>query len=291
MGVTIERLDTGHDDLGEGPLWDVAEQALYWVDSHGAEIRRLDPATGSQATWSVPAEIGSMALRAGGGGAVVALANGVHLFDFATGAVRPLGDPEAGEPRTRFNDGKVDPRGRFLTGTMHRDLAEPLGALYRVDPDGAISRLDTGICCSNGPCWSPDGRTFYFSDSMARTIYAYDYDLDTGALANKRAFVETSDIGGAPDGCTVDADGRVWSALCTGGKIGVFLPSGKLDRVVEVPPRLVSSVMFGGPDLDILYVTSIGTPVGDVDVGEADGGLFAIHGLGARGKAEPRYAG
>jgi sugar lactone lactonase YvrE len=288
MGVTIERVGNSHDELGEGPLWDVAEQALYWVDSHGAEIHRLDPATGARRTWRVPSEIGSMALRKGGG-AVVALATGLAFYDFDEGTTRPLADPESEEPRTRFNDGKVDPRGRFVTGTMHRDLTDPLGSLYSLDTDLSLRRLDTAICCSNGPCWSSDGRTLYFSDSIAATIYAYDYDPETGGASNRRAFATVAELGGGPDGCTVDADGRVWSALCTGGKIACFLPSGALDRIVEVPAAQVSSVMFGGPKLDVLYFTSIGMPIGATQPGPADGGLFAIKGLGAVGRPEPRF--
>jgi L-arabinonolactonase len=290
MAVTIERVGTTFDDLGEGPLWDTAEQALYWVDSEGCEIFRLDSQMRAFKSWRVPGRIGSMALREKGG-AVVALETGFHLFDFATGMASKIADPEADESRTRFNDGKVDARGRFLAGTLHHELAEPLGSLYRLDPDLKVTKLQDKVVCSNGPCWSPDNRTFYFSDSVPRTIFAFDYNLDSGAISNRRVFANTEKIGGAPDGCTVDADGRVWSALCTGGKIACFSPSGALERTIEMPARLVSSVMFGGPNLDVLYATSIGRTTAGVDPASSDGALFAIRGLNARGKPEPRFKG
>src|SRR6266481_1266492 len=164
MAVTIERIGSTHNRLGEGPLWDVAEKALYWVDSEEGEIFRLDPATGKRKSWKVPGQIGSMALREKGG-AVLALENGFHFIDFNDGKVTPITDPEAQEPRTRFNDGKIDARGRFFAGTIDRELGQPFGALYRLDPDLKCTQLETQVCCSNGPCWSPDNRTFYFSDS------------------------------------------------------------------------------------------------------------------------------
>ena len=290
MAITIERVGPTCDVLGEGPLWDVGERALYWIDSEEGEIHRLDPASKALKSWKVPSAIGSMALRERGG-AVVALETGLHFYDFATGQATLITDPEADKPETRFNDGKTDARGRFLAGTLHRQLAEAVGALYRLDPDLQLTRLQDKVGCSNGPCFSPDNRTFYFSDSVVRTIYAYDYDLATGAATNRRDFANTKGLGGAPDGCTVDAGGRIWSAIAGGGKIACFTPDGKLERTIDVPPKLVSSVMFGGNDLDVLYATSIGQAVGNLKPNDADGGLYAIRGLGVKGKPEPRFAG
>ena len=297
--MDIERVGDIHCSLGEGPVWDVSEQALYFTDMTQARLWRYDPATAQFRDWKTPGLIGSFALREAGG-AVLALADGFHLFDFETGRATPIADPEAGNDQTQFNDGKADPRGRFLAGTVHKPAREPQGALYRLDPDKTVTRIDGGIICSNGPCWSPDGAVFYFADSMRRHIYAYDYDLETGDAANRRVFADTADLGGIPDGATVDADGRVWSAICGGGKLACWTPDGRLDRVIEVPPVFASSVMFGGAGLDELYVTSIdpvtlrgagieGGPGEATD--EAGGGLFVITGLGVRGLAEHRYAG
>ena len=290
MAVRIARIGNATYGLGEGPLWDVAEQVLYFVDVPAQTIWRYDPATDSFTDWHLPTRAASLALRERGG-AVLACADGFHFFDFAGGASTPLVDPEADEPRTAFNDGKVDRQGRFIAGTLDSGFGEPLGALYALDPDGSYRTLDERIICSNGPCWSPDGRSFYFADSGTREISVYDYDLTTGAVANKRLFATTHDLGGVPDGATVDAEGYLWSAICLGGKLARFAPDGRLDRVVDVPPRGVTSVMFGGPELDVLYITSLLPSLLGHDDGEADGGLYAITGLGVRGLPERRFAG
>ncbi len=290
--MEIECIGNARYSLGEGPLWDPIGGVLYWVDSHAPAIWRHDPSTGDIEGWDLPGgTVGSIALRERGG-AVLAMDDGFHFFDFDTGAGAAIADVEAGEPKTRFNDGKVDRRGRFVAGSMHEDLSEPLGALYRLDADFGWVRLDGGITCSNGPCWSPDGRTFYFADSPRRTIWAYDYDLDAGALANKRVFVSTGAFDAFPDGATVDAEGHLWSALFGSGRIARFAPDGSLDRTVELPVAWVSSVMFGGPGLDVLFAISIGGRLLDErDPSPDAGALFAIHGLGVKGLPEPRFAG
>jgi L-arabinonolactonase len=170
----------------------------------------------------------------------------------------------------------------------------PNGALYRLDPDLSLHKLDDHIIVSNGPCWSPDGRIFYFADTWTGEIWAYDYDLDTGAVSNKRTFCKVDrSRGGAADGSTVDAEGCVWNALVYDGRLVRYTPEGKVDRVIDMPVKKVTSVMFGGPNLDILYVTSMAKPPlarfpGD---GVLRGSLFAIHDLGVRGVPEPRFAG
>jgi L-arabinonolactonase len=291
MTIEIARIGDSVDRLGEGPLWDADEQALYWVDSTGCAIHRLDWQTRERSDWPVPGAIGSMALRTGGG-ALIALESGFHLFDFHTGEARPIGDPEANDPRTRFNDGKVDRQGRFLCGSMGREIRnEGLGSLYRVDADLSIHKLMDDIAVSNGPCFSPDGATFYFADSPRRVIHAFDYDQDTGGIANRRTFADLAPLDTAPDGATVDAEGNVWSALVRSGQIGRFSPDGKLQMRIDMPCALPSSVMFGGPDLDILIVTSIRDSGNRIVDGPADGGLFAVTGHGAKGLPEPRFAG
>jgi L-arabinonolactonase len=293
MAIAVERVGETKDRLGEGPLWDVDEAALYWVDSLGKTIHRLDPATGGLTDWAVPGVIGSLALRVGGG-AVIALESGLYTFDFTSGEARPLVDPEAAQPLTRFNDGKVDRQGRLIVGSMVRDRDkrdQALGALYRLDPDHALSVLDTGIMVSNGPCFSPDGATLYFSDSPRRKIFAYPYDTATGTVGERRTLVDTEPLDTAPDGGTVDSQGFVWSALVRSGQVGRFALDGTLDQIIEIPARHPSSVMFGGADLDTLYVTSISEPLSDDDPGAQAGALFAVHGLGIKGLPEPRFAG
>jgi L-arabinonolactonase len=279
--------------LGEGPLWDVEEQRLYFIDSFGCNVFRCTADGGEVRAWDVPDKIGSMALRKQGG-AVLSLANGFHFLDFATGDTELITDPEADKPANRINDGKVDKRGRFVAGSMDTMEDRPNGALYRLDPDLSLSKLDDQIIVSNGPCWSPNGRIFYFADSGSGEIWAYDYDLVNGAVSNKRTFTKIDrSRGGAADGSTVDAEGCVWNAQVYDGKIIRYTPDGRVERTIEMPVKNVTSVMFGGPDLDILYVTSMARPPlprfpGD---GVLRGSLFAIHDLGIRGVTEPRFAG
>ncbi len=279
--------------LGEGPLWDVDEQRLYFIDSFGCNVFRCTHDGREVRAWDVPSKIGSMALRQKGG-AVVSLEDGFYGLDFETGDVELIVDPEPGKDGNRINDGKVDRRGRFLAGSMDKVEDGPNGALYRLDPDLSLHTLDSGIVVSNGPCWSPDGSIFYFADTWSGEIWAYDYDLDTGKVSNRRTFtkVDTS-TGGAADGSTVDAEGCLWNAQVYDGKIVRYAPDGTIERTIEMPVKKVTSCMFGGPKLDILYVTSMAKPPlprfpGD---GVLRGSLFAIHDLGIKGVPEMRFAG
>jgi len=187
----------------------------------------------------------------------------------------------------------VDRQGRFVAGSMDMDEAGANGALYRLDTDLSVHVLERDIICSNGPCWSPDGKTFYFTDTWSEEISAYDYDVETGTPAKKRKFASFKEIGGAPDGATVDSEGFVWSAAVYSGQIVRFAPDGGIDRIIKTPVLKVTSVAFGGPDLDVLFVTSMARPPLPrfPEDGPMAGHLFAIHGLGATGVPERRFAG
>ncbi|HXT06973.1 MAG TPA: SMP-30/gluconolactonase/LRE family protein [Roseiarcus sp.] len=291
--LRIESIVDARAELGEGPLWDVAEQRLYWIDSLGAKVHSCDAAGGSRRSWSVPEHIGSLALRRNGG-AIVSLRDGFYTLDFATGACRKFVDPDPGNPRIRLNDGKVDRQGRFVAGYMDYEEHDPICSLFRLDPSGAVEKLDGGIVCSNGPCWSPDGRIFYFADTHTRDIWAYDYNVASGAVSNRRVFCSYPACGlkGLPDGATVDADGFVWSVSVYEGKLVRFAPDGRLDRTVGLPVESTTSLSFGGPGLDVAYVTSMARTVKGAKPREREAGsLFAVYGLGVRGLPEPRFAG
>ncbi|MBY6047130.1 SMP-30/gluconolactonase/LRE family protein [Vannielia litorea] len=278
--------------LGEGPIWDVEQQRLYFIDSMDGRVFRCTETGGEVRAWDVPGKIGSMALRKDGNGAIVALQNGFHLLDFETGDCELLHDPEPGMPETRLNDGKADRRGRFFAGSMDTGEDSPAGSLYRVDPDFSVTEVDEGIVCSNGPCFSPDDKTFYFQDTWSGEIWAYDYDIESGALSNRRTFAKVDGSnGGAADGSTVDAEGYLWNALVYDSKIVRYAPDGTVDRVIEMPVKKVTSMNFGGPEMDVLYVTSMAKPPlprfpGD---GPLRGSVFAITGLGIKGVPEPRF--
>jgi L-arabinonolactonase len=290
MAITFETIEGVKNELGEGPVWDVAEKALYWIDGNAPALYRLDPRNNQIKEWKMPKPIGSFALREKGG-AVCALADGFHLFDFGTGVATPIKDAIVAKPGTHFNDGKTDARGRFIAGTIDPKFKEPTASVFSLDASLKVSLLEPAIGCTNGPCFSPDNRTFYVSDSVSRTIAAYDYDLATGTVSNKREFAKIKGMGGVPDGGTVDADGNLWSAIAGGGKLACFKPDGTILRTVEVPTPIVTSVMFGGDNLDVLYATSIGTNALGRDPGPNGGKLFVIKGLGVKGKPEPRFGG
>lgn len=306
MSVRIECILDCENHLGEGPVWDVEEGRLYWVDGTGRrvgkpELWRLDPRSGKAENWTIGGghDVGALALRAGGG-AVMALDDGFYFFDYETRALELIARIEADQPRTRLNDGKCDRRGRFFAGGMDDKEEHAICGLWRLDPDLTVTKADDGIICTNGPCWSPDDRTFYVADSFQDEFWAYDYDIETGGLTNKRVFATTKDDAGVADGSTVDEEGCLWNAQVIGGELVRYTPDGTVERRIGMPVRNVTSVMFGGDALDVLYVTSMARvqhpAVHDRFAREVKpqflaGGLFAVTGLGIRGIPEPRFAG
>ena len=290
--MIIERIGEERYLLGESPIWDPREGVLYFVDSMGGAVLRYDPESDSTRRWDLDCEyLGSMALRENGG-AILVMDDGFHSFDFETGATSVIAEPEAGQAELCFNDCKVDRRGRLIAVSMHTGSSDPVGAIYRMDSDLEYTRLDGNMVCPNGPCWSLDNRTLYISDSYGDAIFAYDYDIETGAASRRRVFLSTAGSGGYPDGCTVDSEGYLWSAHFDSGTIRRIDADGNIERVIELPVQWVASLTFGGEDHDVLYVTTIGGEYdGESDASPAAGGLFAIRDLGVRGLPEPRFAG
>jgi L-arabinonolactonase len=290
MAISIEKIPGVKNKLGEGPVWDVAEKALFWIDGNAPAIYRLDPKNNDIKTWKMPKQIGSFAIREKGG-AICALSDGFYFLDFDSGNVTPVPNGIVAKQGTTFNDGKTDARGRFIAGTLDTKFASPAGSVFSIDGALKPTVIEPAIGCTNGPCFSPDNRTFYLSDSVTRIIYAYDYDVSAGKVSNKREFVKVKGMGGVPDGATVDAEGHLWSAIAGGGKFVCFNPDGTIARTVEVPVPIITSAMFGGENLDVLYATSIGMKTLNMEPGADGGALFAIKGLGVKGKPEPRFAG
>jgi L-arabinonolactonase len=284
----IELVIPTHDECGEGPLWNVTEQALYWVDIEKKLYHRLHPATGVHDIVEVGELLGVLAFRQSGG-LVVATDNGYSFFDPLKKKLERIGDPEADKSGTRFNDGKVDRKGRFWAGTLG-DVYK--NSLYRLDPDQTIHTMETGIDVSNGIGWSPDTKTMYYVDSSPALIYAYDFDLESGTIANRRVFVDHSSGPGVPDGLTVDAQGFIWTAFWGGWCLNRYDPQGKLERTIQLPVECPTSVAFGGPDLEDLYITSacMEIPLAERANRPQDGNLFCIRGL-AKGLPEPLFAG
>jgi sugar lactone lactonase YvrE len=271
------------NELGEGALWCPLEQRLWWIDIQKPTLWRWQPG-GAVQHWPLPKPPGSFALRKDGG-FLFAFRSGLATLDKPGAEVKWLPGLEPGDER--FNDGKCDRAGRFWAGTMDRKLGSAIGRLYRVAPDFKLEAMDRGFTISNGIGWSPDDRTMYFTDTPSRCIYRYDFDAASGTIANRRVFVEVDPGHGGPDGMTVDSQGCVWSAQFDRWCVNRYDPDGKLERSVRLPVQRPTTCMFGGPNLDTLYVTSAAMGLAGQ---ENAGGLFALD-PGVRGLPEPRFAG
>jgi len=250
----LEHVISIDNELGEGALWNVEEQALYWVNIVKGCFYRLYPASGKHERFDTGATtLGVLGLRASGG-LVMATERGMAVWDFKTRTLKYLAEPEKDIPNSRFNDGAVDRQGRFWAGTVINGKED--GTLYRLDPDLSLHKMETGISCSNGIGWSPDNKIMYYTDSPACAVYAYDFDPASGAIANRRVCVKTPDDDTVPDGLAIDAEGFIWSARWGGWKVCRYDPQGKLEREVKLPAANVTSCAFGGAALDELYITT-----------------------------------
>lgn len=244
--------------IGESPVWDAARQALWFVDILAPAIFRRD-AGGAVARFDMPAAVGSIGL-AQRGRLVVALRTGVYLFDPASGELAFLVHPEPDNTVNRLNDGKVGPDGCFWVGSMHDAVPrQPTGALYRVTPAGACTRVITGLNVSNGLAWSRDGRTLFHADSRGAFVKAYPFDPTSGAVGEERVLARFDEAMGLPDGAAVDAEGYYWSAGVTAGCLHRIAPEGGIVERIALPVPAPTMVCFGGPDLRTLYVTSLAT--------------------------------
>ncbi|MGF1475619.1 MAG: SMP-30/gluconolactonase/LRE family protein [Geminicoccaceae bacterium] len=278
MSVSIEKVLDVRARTGECATWDPASGRLLWVDIPACEFHRFDPANGADETFSMPSMVGCFAL-APENGVIVALEEGFHHFDPGTGALAFLTQPEPDRPTNRFNDGTTDPKGRFWAGTMPKQGASqdrgPEGALYCLDTDGSAGRHSTGYFTQNGLAFSPSGDLLYVSDSSpwVRSIWVYDYDLETGSTGDRRLFFDTNAVAGRPDGGTIDADGCYWMAGVGGAQLVRLTPRGDIDRIIDLPVKKPTKIAFGGNDLDVIFVTSIAS--GDED-DPSGGAIFAV---------------
>jgi sugar lactone lactonase YvrE len=260
--------------LGEGPIWDDRARLLHWVDVEAHTLHTL-AADGARSSLRLAGRVTSVALRENG--LLVAHDNAVSLLE--DGELVPLASLP---PGARTNDGAVDPCGRYLVGTNG-----PGAAVFRVDPDGSVTKLLDGVQVSNGIDWSDDGRTMYYVDSLAHGVDAFDHDLEAGTVANRRRVRAVDPAAGLADGLTVDAEGAIWVAIWGGSRVLRLAPDGELLREVRTPARQPSSVMFGGEELATLYVTSAREGLERPE--PADGGLFAFE-VGVRGRPQPRFS-
>lgn len=247
-------LDAGAE-LGEAPSWDPVTRRLLWVDITPGIVHRFDPASGEDEGWHVGASVGAAA-PTDGGRLALAVRDGFAILDPATGRVEPIADVGASAVGTMMNDGKVDPAGRFWAGTKDLDGRRPIGSLFRLGADQQAVRVLDGVTISNGLAWSPDGRMMYYIDSATYGIDAFDFDPESGSVANRRRQVELPRAWGLPDGMTVDAEGLLWVAFWGGSAVRRLSPGGELVEAVDLPVSQVTSCAFGGDAFDELFVTS-----------------------------------
>lgn len=293
MSIRIEIAAKTNSQLGEGAFWDVHQKCLWWVDIVSGLIHKYCPNNEENETYDFNEPVGCLAPRKNGG-LVLAAKSGFWLFDPETGLRTAILDPEEHMPENRFNDGATDMQGRFWAGTMKDGGAsEQVGAFYRLDPDLSVTKWRDGFFTTNGMAFSPDGRKMYCSDSNAevRKIWSYDYDVKTGTPTNERLFFDTQNVAGRPDGGTVDADGCYWQAGVSGWQIYRISPEGELLLTIDVPIEKPTKPMFGGENLDILYVTSLSMGLDPAREQPDAGSLFAIHDLGIQGIPQVPFAG
>lgn len=262
--------------LGEGPVWDARTRRLYWVDIYNHRIHRFDPAARQEEIIRLP-EIVTCVAPTRAGHLLLALRHDLALLDSSMEEPTRILTLEGDRPDQRFNDGKVDSRGRFWIGTMSVE-GLPQGSLYRYDPGGSVRTMESGITISNGMGWSPDGGTFYHTDSALRRIFAYDYEEESGEITGRRVFADLTASAAFPDGLAVDAEGCVWSAQWDGWCVIRFAPDGREILRLELPVQRPTSCCFGGPELTTLYITSasVGLSEKEIQLCPLSGDLFWV---------------
>lgn len=283
------------DRVGECPVWSVAEQALYWVDIEGRKIHRFDWTEKSQQSWTTPERVGCIALVADGR-VVAAMESGVFEItrlqapDISLKLLAPITHPQA---NMRFNDGRCDRSGRFWVSTMCMDmsLAAQVGAIYCLDESGLSAAKVDGLITPNGMAFSPDDKIMYLSDShpSVQKIWAFDVDLQTAALSRERDFVDMLPLPGRPDGAAVDAQGNYWICANDAGQVHCFNPQGQRLSSIQVPVSKPSMCAFGGPDLNVLFVTSIQPAAAAGKESCLSGAVFSLQ-LEVQGLPEPGFS-
>lgn len=276
--------------LGEGPSWDARKQVLYWVDIIGRKVHIYDPATNTDREIPTGQLVGAV-VPCQDEGVLVAMQNGFFRLDPDSGRLVPVADPEAHLPGNRFNDGKCDAAGRFWAGTMDMNEQRKSGALYCLDKDGTVRKVLDAVGISNGMAWSRDNRTMYYIDTMRKNVEAFDFDLDSASLSNRRTVIDFSGEQGVPDGMTIDEEGMLWIAHWDGYQVSRWDPrTGRKIDSIPLPVARVTSCVFGGRNLDELYITTArhnGIVEEYADQPHA-GGLFRVK-LKVRGAATYRY--
>lgn len=274
--------------VGEGPVWDGVDEVLWWTDINGRRMHRFDPRTGRDEEFDLGIRVGCFALRARDG-LILAAEHGFWAWNPASGALDHMFDVEADRADNRMNDGGCDRQGNLFASSMNlASPRQPTGACWRLTADLKATLVADGLSIGNGIAFSPEGDRFYLADTPTCQVWGHDYDPATGAIGPRSTLLDTAALGlaGRPDGATVDADGCYWLAGVGGSQLYRFRPDGRLDRTIDLPITRPTRPMFGGRNLDRIFLTSI-----HVDDEPLSGGLFAVDVPGLRGLPEPRFAG
>ncbi len=270
--------------LGEGPVWSAGEERLYWVDIKRPSLNALT-SDGGVRSWPLSSAAGCLALCEDGG-LILSCVDGLALFDTEKETRTVFHPMTYGPEGVRPNDGDVDPLGRFWFGTMWDGNTEKeVGCIYRFDGDQSPVEQFSGIHIPNTVAWSIDQKTMYLGDSRKSTIWAYDYDVESGSVGARRVFCVVDEEHIVPDGSALDNEGCLWNAQWGGGRVVRYTPDGQVDRVISIPTDNVTSCAFGGSDLDILYVTTASIELSSQKLSAQPhaGHLFSIHNTGVRG--------
>jgi sugar lactone lactonase YvrE len=252
--------------LGEGSIWDYRRQILYWIDIEGGTLFEYNPVSDSTLSHFAGKKIGTIVPESDTS-VILALDDGIYRMFLSNGSLVFLAKPSSLSDHQRFNDGKCDPAGRFWVGTMG-----PRNScfLYCLDTDGIITEKLGNISTSNGIVWSPDSTKMYYTDTPTRKVRQFDYDAISGTISNEKVIIEVPDSLGAPDGMTIDSNGKLWIACWNGYGVYQYDPeTGELLQKIDVPAKNITSCAFGGKNLDILYITSA-----SIDMTEKDGLAF-----------------
>jgi sugar lactone lactonase YvrE len=262
--MKTERFTVVHNEpmqTGESPIWHAQESALYWVDIPGKTVHRLHPASGKHSSWRMASEPSAIAADVDNN-LVVATRNGFVYLNTSSGEMEDMVAAPYDTKVMRFNDGRVDPAGRFWVGTMYEPRDQAKAEMYVLDKGQLRQAWSGGMTNSNGLAWTPDGKTMFHADTTSHRIDVYDYDVASGTHSNGRNLVTfeadktTGTYGGRPDGAAMDSEGNYWIAMYEGARLLKLTPGGELLQQIDLPVRCPTAVAFGGPDLRTLYVTS-----------------------------------
>ena len=293
MNSLIPQIVSEHTcKLGEGPVWDEANQYILWLDIIKGEIHQYDAATNILETFDVDEMIGCIALRESGG-FIAGLEHGIAFIDDEKILLQRIADPEENLPN-RFNDGKCDGAGRFWAGTMAISEEENQGSLYVMEPDLTLKKKIENVSISNGLAWSADNTIMYYIDSPTRYVFAFDYDIKTGDIDNQRVVVDLTNESGYPDGMTIDEDGMLWIAFYDGWRVTRYDPTtGNILQHIELPVANVTSCTFGGENLNDLYITTASKNMSEDALQQQPhaGKLFVVKNCGCKGLPAEKFKG